>query len=1266
MSLDFLQIRERTAKKTKEDEAPGIEVYPDFVVGRITDLMTRGHSFYAVWDAGKNLWSTEEMDVQRLIDEELWAYRNKRSAETGRQVSINLMGEFSSGAWQKFQQYMKNIPDSSVQLDEALTFANTDVKKSDYASKRLSYSLEEGDHSAWDELVSTLYNPEEREKIEWLIGALVAGDGKHIQKMCVFYGAPGTGKSTIISIIADKLLNGYTSTFEAKALTGNNNSFATETFRDNPLLAIEHDGDLSQIKDYTKLNSIISHEMMTMNEKFKPSYQARILALLIIGTNSPVKISDAKAGIIRRLIDIHPSNRLLAPQKYQTLMAKIDFEVGAIAAHCLEVYRAHGRHFYDGYRAVEMMLQTDVFYNYIEHYFDVFKSQKGIALDQAYSMYKEYAADSGIEYKLPRHRFREELRNYFEEFEERAMVDGIRVRSWYSEFRFDKFRSVTKVEEDVLPLVMEETESLFDDLMADMPAQYTKGDDIPIDYWDNVTSTLAEIDTTRVHYVKVPENHIVIDFDLTDESGEKSAELNMKAASEWPPTYSEFSKGGGGIHLHYNYIGDVTDLARVYSEGIEIKVFTGKLSLRRRLSKCNNIPVASINGGLPLKEKKVINSQQVKSEKGLRDLLMRNLRKEIMPGTKPSVDFMNKILEDAYSSGIPYDVTDMKNMIIAFANGSTHQPLVAIKTAMNMKYKSENSEVTEQVDEFIPDDDRLAIFDVEVYPNLFHISWKYVGSDTIVHMTNPSPHEVEQLLRLKLVGFNNRRYDNHILYAASMGYSNEELYRLSQRIISGAPNALFGVAYNLSWVDIYDFAMTKQGLKKWEAELGLNHVEMDIPWDEPVPKELWDKVIAYCDNDVNATEEVFNYLSADYTARLILADISGLSVNETTVKHTSQIVFEGNRAPQSEFVYTDLSETFPGYVYNRGKSTYRDEEVGEGGLVREKVGMYTDVALYDVASMHPNSIIALNLFGDRYTKNFKDLVDARVAIKRKEFDRARKMYNGKLAPYLKDESQAKKLAYALKIAINIVYGMTSASFPNAFKDPRNKDNIVAKRGALFMMDLKVAVEEMGFEVIHIKTDSIKIPGATPEVWEFVKAFGAKYGYEFEHEATYSKFVLTTKADYVAKIGWTPDGDKVGTWTATGATMQRPYVFKTLFSKEPITFKDLCEIKSVTTKMYLDFTENYEEDSGVEKNLHFVGKVGEFVPIKEGRGGGLLVREKDDKFNAVSNTTGYRFMEATVVKELGKEDDIDMSYFRKYVDDAIAAISKHGDFEWFQS
>ena len=264
-----------------------------------------------------------------------------------------------------------------------------------------------------------------------------------------------------------------------------------------------------------------------------------------------------------------------------------------------------------------------------------------------------------------------------------------------------------------------------------------------------------------------------------------------------------------------------------------------------------------------------------------------------------------------------------------------------------------------------------------------------------------------------------------------------------------------------------------------------------------------------------------------------------MTVNDTTNSLTTRIIFGGNKRPQDQFNYRNMGDTtqiydpnrdlpftmgepefdeftafdkkgrpiFPGYKFEGGKSLYRGEEVGEGGYVYAEPGMYGDIALLDIASMHPSSIIAEELFGPEYTKRFQEIKDARVEIKHKNFEKARKMLNGALAKYLTDEGSADALAQALKIAINSVYGLTSANFENPFRDNRNKDNIVAKRGALFMVNLKHEVQKRGFTVAHIKTDSIKIPDATPAIIDFVMKYGEKYGYTFEHEATYDRMCL---------------------------------------------------------------------------------------------------------------------------------------------------------------
>ena len=1340
--LDFLMIATRSGKRGI------IEIYPKFIIKRSNDLMIRGGDFYAIWIEERGLWSTDEQDAVDLIDRELDRYAEENRKRFDDNIRVLHMWDAETGMIGQWHRYcQKDMRDAFHMLDEKLIFANTKTGKRDYASKSLSYPLEAGETPAWDRLVGTLYSPEERHKIEWCIGAIVTGESKRLQKFMVFYGAVGTGKSTVINVI-QQLFEGYYTSFNAKDLGSSSNAFALEAFRSNPLVAIQHDGDLSRIEDNTRINSLVSHEMMTVNEKFRSAYSNRFKAFLIMGTNKPVKITDAKSGIIRRLIDVSPTGDKVPPAEYRTLTKQIPFELGGIAYHCQEVYLAD-HDYYDDYIPISMLGASNDFYNFVVDSYHVFKRDDGVSLKSAWEMYKTYCDDAKVLYPLSRMIFKEELRNYFREYEERFnMDDGTRVRSYYHGFRTEKFEEPASDEKEetsnvlntnVQPSIIfkESISSTFDACCADCPAQYAGTEGTPQRKWERIRSKLSQLDTSKLHYVKVPENHIVIDFDIPDEQGNKSFERNLVEASKWPATYAEVSKSGSGIHLHYIYSGDVTRLSRIYDDHIEVKVFTGNSSLRRKLTKCNDLPIATISSGLPLKgESSVVNTKVVQSEKGLRLQIKRNLNKEIHPATKPSIDFIHKILTDAYESGMTYDVTDMRNAVLAFAANSTNQAEYCIKLVNKMPFKSaEDGQAVKN------DEAKLVFYDVEVFPNLFLVNWKIEGpTQKVVRMINPKPQEIEELMKFRLVGFNCRRYDNHILYARLMGYSEEQLYNLSQKIINSekkarSNNCFFGEAYNVSYTDVYDFCSKKQSLKKWEIELGLHHQELGLPWDQPVPEHLWQKVAEYCDNDVIATEAVFNARKADFVAREILADVAGMTVNDTTNTLTTKIIFGGNKKPQDQFNYRDMGDVsqiydpdadlpwigefdeftkfdkkgrpiFPGYKFENGKSIYREEEVGEGGYVYAEPGMYGNIALLDIASMHPSSIIAEMLFGPEYTKRFQEIRDARVAIKHKDFDKAKKMLNGALAKYLTDESAAADLAQALKIAINSVYGLTSANFENPFRDNRNKDNIVAKRGALFMVNLKHEVQKRGFTVAHIKTDSIKIPDATPEIIKFVMDYGEKYGYTFEHEATYDRMCLVNNAVYIAKY---KDGKHAGEWTATGTQFQIPYVFKKLFSREEITFEDMCETKSVTSALYLDMNENLPDVSEEEKsyikllkeisdtskltdpmteecqeferlgkiiadghNYVFVGKVGQFCPIQPGYNGGLLLREVIDKktgtrsYAAATGAKGYRWLESEMVKQLGKEDSIDRSYYDAMVDTAVNDISQYGDFEWFVS
>lgn len=1365
--VDFLKIVVRQAGKS-------IYICPDFIVKKSNDLMIRGRDFYAVWMEDRHLWSTDESDLIELIDNELSNFARAYKEEHGLVPPVRYMCDSSSGSidcWHKYCQ--KQMRDNYHTLDQRLVWQNESPKKKDYASKKLPYDLCAGNIEAFDQLISVLYLPEERRKIEWAIGSIVTGQSAFVQKFLVLYGAAGTGKSTILRII-EKLFDGYCATFDAKALGSANGTFALEPFKTNPLVAIQDDGDLSRIEDNTRLNSLVSHEQLTVNEKFKSTYASQFNAFLFMGTNKPVRITDAKSGIIRRLIDVSPTGNTIDRSTYDRLMDQIEFELGAIAYHCAQVYNENPG-YYNHYIPINMMSVTNHFFDFMEESYPTFKRDDSTTLKAAYTMYKEYCDDTKVTYPMSRQAVKEELKNYFEEYYERYHGSDKNVRCYYKGFIEEKFKStVTPLTsgqqdgenaEEELPeskFIFSQQPSIFDTICADCRAQYAADSGAPSYKWDNVTTSLRDIDTSQLHYVQLPENHIVIDFDIPDENGNKSLTRNLEACSKWPLTYAELSKSGAGIHLHYIYNGDVSKLSALYDEHIEVKVQKGNSALRRKLTKCNNAQIATLSSGLPLKgEKPVINKDVVMTENTIRKMIIRNLLKEFHPGTKPSIDFIYKILEDAYTSGVTYDVTDLYQSVLSFASKSTHQAEYCIRKVAQMHFSSADNvksdghwEDMAEVDlekDVLKLPDNLIFLDVEVFPNLFLVNWKKYHQPQMYRLINPKPKDIEELFNYSIVGFNNRKYDNHMLYACYLGYSIEELYKLSGRLIpkgNGKSNRLdagFKEAYNLSYTDVYDFCSKKQSLKKWEIELGLHHKELGLPWDQPVPKEKWTMVSEYCDNDVISTEAVFDARQGDFVARCILADLTGMTVNTPTNTLSGKLIFGDNRHPQSEFNYRNLGDTsdicdwlimedgttytniedpytrfnskgqpiFPGYSFEYDPtrkeyiSTYRGVEVGEGGRVYANPGMYWDVALLDIASQHPSSAIAEQIFGPRYTKIFEDLKQARVHIKHKEFDKLADLFEGRLMKFVKDESIAKMLAQALKIVINAVYGMTSAKFDNLFRDPRNVDNIVAKRGALFMVNLQHFVEERGFTVAHIKTDSIKIPNATPEIIQAVMEYGKMYGYTFEHEATYSKMCLVNDAVYIAQY---KDGEHAGEWTATGAQFAVPYVFKTLFSHEEITFDDLCETKAVTSALYLDMNEGYSDVSEVEAvyklrlssaakysryeqnllnryagysdeelldeiakghNYCFVGKVGRFTPVKPGVGGGVLVREMTDvkgnkSYSAPSGTKGYRWLESETIGRMEMGDVVDMRYYEELAADAMKAISEYGDFNYFVS
>ena len=740
----------------------------------------------------------------------------------------------------------------------------------------------------------------------------------------------------------------------------------------------------------------------------------------------------------------------------------------------------------------------------------------------------------------------------------------------------------------------------------------------------------------------------------------------------------------------------------------------------------------------------MLNNNVIESERHLKNKILKYIKnstpdklgkKEM--STTQSIKLINSVFEDAYNSDLKYDLSGLRHDIMTHAMHSTNNALECTNIVLKMKLKSKE-ELEEDAIDCIDDDgnDVFCVFDTEVGKNVFLLCYSYMTLDELLGkkpinkdikaMINPTSEEVDEFIKKnKIVGFNNINYDNPIMYARTMGYTLEGLYELSKSIISNTVNKnIFPSSMNISEADVYDLSGTTESLKKWEIKKGIEHKEMDINWNEEIPENRWDELVEYCKHDVYATKIVFKEVYPEYMARKILAMIANakngtsFTPNVKANTLTRYIIFGNNKHPQNQFNYYNLSKGdmiahiglkkngdsfwlldeytafddrtglpfFPGYEFKDGVSTYRGEVVGEGGYVYSEEGMYGHTVCFDVEQMHPSSSSRIDYFG-QYQEAYDEIRTVRNAIKHDNYQKAEEFMNGLLKPLLKDKSNSKTLSYALKIAINSVYGQTFAKYDNPFKDPRNIDNIIAKIGALFMINLKHEVQKRGYKVVHIKTDSIKIENPDEKIAEFINLYGELYGYKFEIEHDFEKLCLVNKSVFIGK-------ESTGEWIATGKQFQVPYVYKTLFSHEPIERFDLSEIKTVTTKMFLDFNEDLKDVTEYEKELSkcrkdfnagkiteseyynmeenlaaeiegghnyiFIGKVGQFTPVLPGNGGGYLMRlGNDGSYSYVGGTKGYRWRESITISDDEFKNIVDMDYYRKFVDDAIKTISKYG-------
>lgn len=61
-----------------------------------------------------------------------------------------------------------------------------------------------------------------------------------------------------------------------------------------------------------------------------------------------------------------------------------------------------------------------------------FSGDEGVTLKRAFELWNRFRTETGLDISLAMYKFREEFASYFEEFKERATINGVVYRSYFS------------------------------------------------------------------------------------------------------------------------------------------------------------------------------------------------------------------------------------------------------------------------------------------------------------------------------------------------------------------------------------------------------------------------------------------------------------------------------------------------------------------------------------------------------------------------------------------------------------------------------------------------------------------------------------------------------------------------------------------------------------------------------------------------------------------------------------------------------------------
>ena len=199
-------------------------------------------------------------------------------------------------------------------------------------------------------------------------------------------------------------------------------------------------------------------------------------------------------------------------------------------------------------------------------------------------------------------------------------------------------------------------------------------------------------------------------------------------------------------------------------------------------------------------------------------------------------------------------------------------------------------------------ENKVIVYDVEIFPNCFHCCCKDTESNEIYKFEiSQRKNETEELVKFFLrkdnriiCGYNNKHYDdiiiNYIIYyyniLQTMPYFKicKSLYNLSKTIVNAEDDQqkfkkwkYLNYFYSMDLLTMQFSSKLRVGLKEMQVTMHYPNVqEYEGDFDSYLLESEIDKMIEYNINDVNSTEALLNRLTKQIELRLFIEEEYGI------------------------------------------------------------------------------------------------------------------------------------------------------------------------------------------------------------------------------------------------------------------------------------------------------------------------------------------------------------------------------------------------------